>query len=272
MATDRSRRRTWTLSIAVLATIAVLYLTTGVSSGLRSGANIVVTPFSWAVNLIAHPIGHMLAGTVNYSDVVAQNQKLRYQLGKAEERANEGWAYARQLQQVTTNLDVPFVGSLPTVAVQVTALSPTNFAATVTISKGQDSGILDGMPVVANGGLVGRVIAATANSATVRLITDTASLVGVTFGSGATTIIVSGRGLNNGLSATSVPLGTSVTPGTKLSTDGLNGGLYPAGLPVATVKTVTLTPGAATYNLTLKPAASLHYLSYLDVVIWEPAA
>jgi len=69
-----------------------------------------------------------------------------------------------------------------------------------------------------------------------------------------------------------VPLGTSIVPGTKLLTDGLNGGLYPAGLPVATVKTVTLTPGAATYNLTLQPAANLSQLSYLDVVIWEPAA
>jgi len=272
VATDRSRRRTWTLSLAALATVFVLYLTTGVASGLRSGANIVVTPFSWAVNVIAHPIGHLLAGTVNYSDVVAQNEKLRYELAQAQEKANQGWAYARQLQQLTTGLNVPFVGSLPTAAVQVTTISPTNFASTVDISKGRNSGILAGMPVIANGGLVGRVIATTPSGATVRLITDTHSLVGVTFKSGVTTLIVSGRGVNNGLAATSVPLGTSITPGTKLTTDGLNGGLFPAGLPVATVQTVTLTPGAATYNLTLKPAANLNQLSYLDVVIWEPTS
>ena len=272
MATDRSRRRTWTLGVAVFFTIVVLYLTTGVSSGLRGGANVVVTPFSWAVNAIARPIGHLLAGTVNYSDVVAQNQKLRYQLGRAEENANAAWAYTRQLQQLTTQLSVPFVGSLPTVVAQITTLSPTNFAATVGISKGRDSGVLVGMPVVANGGLVGRVIATTANGATIRLITDTSSSVGVTFKNGKTSLIVSGRGLNNGLGATSVPLGTSIAPGTKLLTDGLNGGLYPAGLPVASVKTVILTPGAATYNLTLEPSADLRHLSYLDVVLWEPPA
>lgn len=272
MATDRSRRRSWTFGLATVATFAILYLTTGVSSGLRSGANIVITPFSWAVNAIARPIGHVLAGTVNYSDVVAQNEKLRYQLAKAQERANQEWAYARQLQQIATQLNVPFVGSLPTVAVQVTTLSPTNFSATVGISKGRVSGVMVGMPVVANGGLVGRVIATSPNGATVRLITDTASSVGVTFKAGTTSLIVSGRGLNNGLGATAVPLGTAVAPGTKLSTDGLNGALYPAGLPVASVRTVTLTPGAATYNLTLQPAANLRHLSYLDVVIWEPAA
>ena len=182
MATDRSRRRTWTFSVAIVVTLLILYSTTGVASGLRSGANIIITPFSWAVNTIARPVGHTFAGMIDYSDVVAQNEKLRYELGQAEERANEGWAFARQLQQMTTQLNVPFVGSIPTVAVQVTALSPTNFAATIQISKGRDSGILAGMPVVANGGLVGRVMATSTNSATVRLITDASSTIGVTFG------------------------------------------------------------------------------------------
>lgn len=272
MATDRTRRRTWTFTVAIVATLLILYLTTGISSGLRKGANAVISPFSWAVNEIARPVGHTLAGTIDYSDVVAQNQKLRYELGEADERANEAWAFARQLQQVTTELDVPFVGSLATVAVQVTAVSPTNFAATVQISKGRASGILVGMPVVGNGGLVGRVMATTSNSATVRLITDTASLVGVTYKSGTTDLVVSGRGVNNGLEATSVPLNSDIEPGTKLSTDGLNGALYPAGLPVASVKKVTLTPGAASYNLTLEPAADLRHLTYLDVVLWEPPA
>ncbi|MGH3732344.1 MAG: rod shape-determining protein MreC [Acidimicrobiales bacterium] len=272
MATDRSRRRTWTFSVAIIVTFLILYLTTGVASGLRSGANIVITPFSWAVNTIAHPLGHMLSGTIDYSDVVAQNQKLRYELAKADERANEGWAFARQLQQLTTELNLPFVGSLPAVTVQVNTDSPTNFAATVSISKGRDSGILVGMPVVANGGLVGQVISTSAGGATVRLITDTKSLVGVTFKSGVTDLVVSGRGVNNGLGATSVPLNSGIQQGTKLSTDGLNGALYPADLPVATVKTVSLTPGAATYNLTLQPAANLRHLSYLDVILWEPSA
>lgn len=272
MATERSRRRTWTLTLAGVATLLILALTTGAASGLRSSANVIVTPFSWAVNEIARPVGHLFAGTINYSDVVAQNQKLRYELGVAEERSNEAWAYARQLEQLTTDLHVPFVGSLPTVAAQVTTISPTNFAVTVDISKGRDSGILVGMPVVANGGLVGHIIATTPTGATVRLISDTASAVGVTFDHGATDLIVTGLGLDHGLGATSVPLGTSIAPGTKLSTDGLEGGLYPAGLPVATVKTVTLTPGAATYNLTLEPAANLRHLAYLDVVLWEPDA
>jgi cell shape-determining protein MreC len=115
-----------------------LYLSGGVVSGLRSAANLVVAPFSWTVDVIARPIGHMLAGAVNYSDVVAQNQRLRYQLGQAQLKSNEGWALERQLQEMTTQLHVPFVGSLSTVGAQVTSLSPTNFAATFDITEGRN--------------------------------------------------------------------------------------------------------------------------------------
>lgn len=271
MASERSRRRALTVGVGATALVVVLYLSGGIFSGLRSAANVVVSPFSWSVNEVAKPIGHFLAGAINYSDVVAQNQKLRYELGRAQQQANEHWALDRQLQQITTQLHVPFIGSLPTVAAQVTTLSPTNFAATVDISVGRDNGVLAGMPVVANGGLVGSIISTTPHGATVRLISDTNSSIGVTYGDGKTSLIVSGRGVNNGLGATAIPLTTTISPGTLMSTDGLEGGLFPAGLPVAKVSKVTLTPGAATYNLVLRPTTDLRDLSYLDVVLWEPS-
>jgi rod shape-determining protein MreC len=255
----------------VALVVTILYSTGGVVSGLRSAANLVVTPFSWSVNEIARPVGHLFAGAVNYSDVVSQNEKLRYELGQARLQADEHWALERQLEQISTELNVPFVGGLSTVAAQVTTLSPTSFAATVDISKGRSDGVLAGMPVVANGGLVGSVISTTPHGATVRLISDVSSAVGVTFGAGTSTVIVTGRGVNNGLGATSVPLATSLRTGTLLSTDGLQGGLYPAGLPVARVTAITLTPGAATYDLQLRPTADLRHLLYVDVVLWEPS-
>lgn len=258
--------------MVALTLIIVLYLTGGVVSGLRSAANFVVAPFSFVIDALARPLGHSLAGVINYSDVVAQNQKLRYQLARAELRANEAWSFERQLTQLTTDLRVPFVGTLATVTAQVSAISPTNFAATIDISKGRDSGILAGMPVVGNGGLVGHVIATTPHGATIELITDTHSEIGVTYRKATASIVVSGRGVNHGLYATSVPFSSTISPGAKLFTDGLSGGLYPPGIPVASVSRVTLTPGAAAYNLTLTPAANLNDLGYVDVVLWEPAA
>lgn len=268
---DRSRRRAWTVAVVVTVLLTILYLTGGVLSGLRRAANIVVEPFAWTVNEVAHPIGHLLAGAINFSDVVAQNQKLRYELGQAELKNSEDWRTQRQLQQLSAELNLPFLSTLSTVTAQVTTISPTNFAATVDISKGRDEGVLDGMPVVANGGLVGSVISTTPHGATVRLITDLNSSIGVTFTNAKASLVVSGRGVNSGLGATAVPLSTTLTPGTILTTDGLQGGLYPAGIPVAKVTRVTLTPGAATYDFSLQPTADLRDLMYVDVVLWEPS-
>lgn len=260
-----------TVGATVTVLLVILYLSGGVISGLRSAANFATSPFTWTVNVIARPIGHMFSGVVNYSDVVNQNQKLRYQLGKAQLKANEESALNRQLMEMSTQLRVPFVGSLPTAAAQVTSISPTNFAATISIDRGRDSGILTGMPVVANGGLIGSVMSTSPHGATVRLITDVNSLIGVTFGNGKDQLVVSGQGVNNGLGATSVPLTSAIQPGTVLATSGLSGGLFPPGVPVAKVSKVSLTPGAATYDLSLQPTADLRSIVYIDVILWEPS-
>jgi rod shape-determining protein MreC len=251
--------------------LVVVWVSGGLVATVRGVANIVVAPFSIGVDTVARPIGHFFAGSINYSDVVAQNQRLRYLLGRAETRANELYGLERQLQLLNAQNHVTFVGDLSTVMAPVTSLSPTNFSATFDVGVGRDQGVLPGMPVVANGGLIGRVIAATPHGATVRLISDTRSSLGVTFGVNEPSVIVTGRGAGEGLRATEIPLSSQIVPGTQLFTDGLNGGLYPAGIPVATVTKVTLTPGAATYDLTLRPIADLRHLAYVDVVLWEPS-
>jgi len=67
----------------------------------------------------------------------------------------------------------------------------------------------------------------------------------VTFGSGNTSIVVSGQGVNNGLGATSVPLRPSCCHGAL--DQWLDGGLYPR-IAGRQVSKVTSTPGAATYR------------------------
>ena len=250
--------------------LGVFQFTGGVTSGLRSTGNVIVAPFAWAIELVARPVGHLSSGALNYSELVAQNKQLRDQLAQAQLRANESASIDRQLLQLAATLDVPYVNDLPTITAQVNEQSPTNFIASIGISKGTQEGVLVGMPVVGNGGLIGRVVATTLHGATIQLLTDAASSIGCTFGDGTLNAIVSGRGLTHALSVTAIPLKATLTPGTVFATNGLQGGLFPAGLPVAKVSGATLTPGATTYDLKLKPVADLRNLSYVTVIAWEP--
>ena len=267
----RSTRRNLTLLVGLVVTLVGLQLSVGVGSGLRTIANGAVSPFAAAIRFVADPVGHALSGSLNYSSLVRQNEQLRYELGQAQLRLNESRAFQEQMARMTGELDVPFIGTLPTVAARVSSFAPTSFAGTIDISKGRADGVLVGMPVVGNGGVIGTVISTTLHGATVRLLSDQRSHLGAVFASQTTPIIISGQGLNNGLAAASVPISINVRPGMMVFTDGLQGGLYPGGLPIARVSKVRLTPGAATYELNFQPTADLRHIFYVDVVLWEPS-
>ncbi len=271
MALSRSRRRAVTLTVVALLCGGALYEAGGVVDGLRGAAGGVVRPFSWVVNEVAQPIGHIFAGSVNYSDLVAQNQQLRTELGQAQMQAAEGAAATQTLAELDAQLHLPFVGTTPSLVSQVVSVSPTNFSATVTISKGSADGVLPGMPVVANGGVVGRVVATTSHGSTVRLLTDANSTLSVTFGHQQATVLLSGRGVNDPLAVTAIPITTPLNVGEVLYTSALSGGTMPGGLPVAKVKSIAVTPGSSTYSAVVTPVADLAHLSFVDVLLWEPS-
>ena len=69
--------------------------------------------------------------------------------------------FYNNLYDVLTALNnLPYLGSLPRVVAQTTAVDVSNFAATITIDHGRSSGVTVGMPVVGAGGLVGQVVEA----------------------------------------------------------------------------------------------------------------
>ena len=271
MASARPRRSALFAVLAVVTVAVILVVSGSFVSSLKTVGRVIVTPFAFTIDLVARPVANLFAGAINYSDVVRQNQQLRAELGRAELQSNQTAALRRQLAQITAEQHLTFVGSIPTIIAQVTSNSPTNFTATLTIAKGTSDGVLDGMPIVANGGLVGLVVSTSAHSSTVRLITDQTSIVGSTFGNGRTNVLIYGRGVNNPLSISSLTLSAALAPGTVFSTNGLQAGLYPPGLPVAAVKTATLTPGSSTWDLSLVPTANLSNLHYVDVMLWEPS-
>ncbi len=258
-------------AVVAATVITILIASGGVTSGIRSVGRVVVAPFAWTFSEIARPIADIFGGAVNYSSVVQQNHQLRQELALRSQQANQSAALEQQLQDIATTQHLTYIGNLDSVVAQVTTNSPTNFSASFTIAKGSLDGVLAGMPVVGNGGLIGHVVSTSAHTATVLMITDQTSIVGCTFGNGRTDVLIYGRGVNSPLAAGNVAATSPISPGTIFSTSGLEGGSFPPGLPVARARSVTITPGSNTYDLTLAPAANLSNLSYVSVLLWEPS-
>ena len=271
MAQPRGRRRLVTLSVLVLASLTLLVIGGPLRSVASKGARAVVSPFVVVVRGVTKPIGDAFAGIFNYSDVVAQNHVLSTELTALHQQEVANEYEQRQLRDLTALKHLPFVGSIPQVTAQTTAQNLSNFVATIEIDKGTNAGVIDGMPVVGGGGLVGIVTSATSGGATVTLVTDASSSVAVSFGAGYDAV-VHGQGPNKSLAANFVAPGTPVHVGEHLFTNGLQGGLFPGGIPVGTIVGSAAHRGATQQSISVVPIANLDNLSYVNVVLWEPGS
>jgi rod shape-determining protein MreC len=274
----RSRRPRTTLILLVLASLTIITVDARggfhvITSGVRSVAADAFAPVRSGVNAVVEPIGSFLAGSVHYGAVREQNAKLQQELDQMK-AAQAGAPDAEQaLKQLSALLDLPYVQNLQTVPAEVTNYGTSDFAATIGIGVGRSDGVQVNMPVVGAGGLVGQVVATSHHTATVRLITDGQSAVGVRYGpSPGALAVLTGQGSGKPLDAALVPSNTPLTHGEVFTTSGLQGAAYPAGIPVARVVSSSTGGSAAEESVDLEPEADLAHLRYVSVLLWGPAS
>jgi rod shape-determining protein MreC len=273
----RSRRPLTTLVILILASVTILTLDARgglnqLTSGVKTVAADAFSPVRSGVDGIVEPIGSFLAGAVHYGAVRQQNQKLQNEINQLKSQSRQTQLMQEQLKQLNALLHLPSIGNLNTVPAEVINYNSSNFAATIQISVGRDDGVQLNMPVVAGGDLVGQIVEVAHHSATVRLITDGASSVGVLFGAPAVYASAQGEGAGKLLTLDLVPSGTTLKPGNEFVTSGLNGAAFPADLPVGTVVKATTGLSASQETVTLQPLADLNRLRYVSVVLWGPSS
>jgi rod shape-determining protein MreC len=147
-----------------------------------------------------------------------------------------------------------------------------DYADTVTVDVGSGDGVTPNETVLNGDGLVGTVVSVTRTTATVQLLTDAASTVGVRLaGSGQIGALSGSAGSLGGGTALRLTLfsaSATVKRGQRLVTFGSVGGRpYVAGVPVGTVTSVTTEPGALTATAVVTPFADVTGLGVIGVVV-----
>ncbi len=118
-------------------------------------------------------------------------------------------------------------------AASVIGRDPSPFLHYIIINRGSNDGILRGMPVVTNQGLVGRIDAVIADAARVQLITDPASTVNVHLKNANTDAVLLGS-VTGDISLDMISQDATVQSGDLILTSGLGGG-YPPDLIVGQI-------------------------------------
>jgi rod shape-determining protein MreC len=203
-----------------------------------------------------------------------ENAELRVALAGAEQRIAELTEAARENEELRELLGIAEALEMELFPVRVTSRDPSNFAWEVGIDAGADDGLREGMPVVANadgaGALAGTVVSVTDDSARVRFIVDTRSVVIAV--DQATRALGEVRGQAGGqLVMGSIPVTEEVEVGSTIVSAGLTYGTaasrYPGGLLIGTVQAIEEDANALTQTAFVRPAFDAASAERLLVVI-----
>jgi rod shape-determining protein MreC len=150
-------------------------------------------------------------------------------------------------------------------AAAVIGRDPSPFLHYVIINRGSNDGILRGMPVVTNQGLVGRVDAVIADAARVQLITDPSSNVNVRLQNAETDASLVGS-VTGDLALELIPQETTVEAGDLVLTSGLGGG-YPPDLIVGQVINIRTRDFDLFQQATVQPVVDFNRLQIVLVIV-----
>ena len=263
-----NRRRT-ILALIVLTTVTLITLDVrgaGPISALRGGAHDVVDPIAGAFDTVFSPVGDWIDGVTSAASLKDENARLRRRLDSARGQQAVARAATQENKELKKLLDLPFIEEANSIAAQVVEGATSNFQFTVQIGKGESDGVGVDMPVVTGAGLVGRVLEVSRDRATVLLINDPESGVGVKIEKSGATGVVKGRGDTNTMRADFVDPNAEVTTGEIVYTAGLQNSPFPGAIPVGTVSRVTNTPGDLQQDILVKPLVDFSHLDYVKVL------
>lgn len=161
-------------------------------------------------------------------------QRQRIELAQISTHAAQ---LAAENQQLRRLLNVADTGTQPAIAVQVLYETPNAFSHHLVFNKGTSSGILPGMPVIDEGGIVGQIVRVTPFTSEAALLTDDQVAIPVQVLRNGLRLIAFGGNVSGKVEVRYLTADVDVEDGDTLITSGI-GGLFPAGLPVARVERV----------------------------------
>lgn len=172
-------------------------------------------------------------------DVREENERLKAELEKLNGHILRMGEDKAELVRLRALLSMPPDEQWRPLGARVVAgrLGPNSVLETITINRGYLGGGAPGIPLATHMGLVGRVLRASAHSATVLLIIDPGSRIAIIGQDSRTPGILTGKGLRHPMEAHFMVRNSEVKEGELLITSGLDG-VYPKGIPVARVTSV----------------------------------
>lgn len=257
----RSRAGLWFAGFTIASLLMLLASSTDPAITLQRVTTRALDPVRAAIAGVGEGVAGLFGAIGEIDRLRSENADLRVALAGAEQRIAELAEAAGENEELRELLGITRALEMTTLPVRIISRDPSNFAWDVGIDAGREDGVRAGMPVVANangtGALAGTVVSVTEDTARVRFIVDTRSVViGLVQSSRALGEV---RGQAGGqLTMVNIPVTEAVATGDTVVSAGITIGeaasAYPGGLLIGSVQAVEDDPNALTRTAFVRPA------------------
>jgi rod shape-determining protein MreC len=258
--------RVLTIVAIVLIVGGVLFL--ALAGYLRPAMGIATEPFiavqRWITSRII-AINDFINFPRDVTNLSQKNAELQQQVSQLESQVVELQQQLSQAEVLYALLD--FARAQPEnqyIASAVIGKDPSPFLHYIIIDHGSDDGLMHGMPVVTEQGLVGIVDAVTARAARVQLINDPDSVVNVYLRSSEVHAQISGS-ITSEINLQMVPQNANVLVGELVLTSGLGGG-FPSNIVIGKVTSIRKRETDLFQTATVQPVVDLTNISAVLVI------
>jgi rod shape-determining protein MreC len=277
---ERSQKDVWRLApwlmIALLMVNFVLMAFD--AKEITSGQRVVRTWTQTIADFVQSPVTSVTSAVANYfssisnlrsaqtdNDVLKQRvQELEVELKQKEELAAENTRLKAFLQLKETS-------KYKVLTARIIGRDPSVWFDSSIVNRGSLDGVQLNMPVVTDGGLVGRVTAVGPLTCQVDLVTRNKSGVGAVIGQvGESNAlgVVSGTSKGDLLEMRYVAGTVAVQVGQAVFTTGQDG-IYPAGLKVGEIVSVVSGSATTPHVILIQPAAKLNSMQEVGILLYE---
>jgi len=230
-------------------------------------------------DFVQSPVTFVSSGVTNYFSSISsmrtaqsENDALKQRVQELEVEVQNSRSLAAENERLNSLLNLRSEINYKFLPAQIIGRDTSVWFDSSIINRGSLDGVKLNMPVVTNGGLVGRITMVSPLTAQVALITKDKSGLGAVVGAvGSSNAlgVVSGTGKKEILEMGYVPGSVEVKVGESVYTTGQDG-IYPAGLKLGEVAEVRAGTASEALKIFIQPSAKLSSMQEVAVLLYEP--
>jgi rod shape-determining protein MreC len=202
----------------------------------------------------------------------SENDALKQRVQELEVEIQQKEELASENERLKSLLELKEKSKYTVLPARIIGRDPSAWFTSSVINRGSLDGVKLNMPVVTNGGLVGRVTAVSPLTAQIDLVTKEKSGLGGVIGELGTSNaigVIAGSGKKELLEMNYVPGSIEVKQGDVVYTTGQDG-IYPAGLKLGEIVEVISGSATVAHKILIRPSANLSAMQEVGVLLYEP--